>query len=73
MTLLQAMTDFQNLKKQNNLKSYQLSGEIEMIKSADIEKDKLQLRDKLKKYDKKDIYNFDETGLFFVTHLILWS
>ena len=23
------------------------------------------MRDKLKKYDKKDIYNLDETGLFF--------
>ena len=41
-----------------------------MIKLEDVEQEQLKLRDKLERYQDKDIYNLDETGLFFVTHLI---
>lgn len=52
-------------KNRNNYKSYFLSGEIGALKSNDVEQERLSLREKLEKYKRNDIYNLDETGLFY--------
>lgn len=52
-------------KKRNKLKSYYMCGETGGINSDDIVKYRENLKTELKNFARSDIYNLDETALFF--------
>ena len=43
---------------------------LKLLLIEDIEHEHLKLQEKLKRYQNKNIYNLDKTGLFFATNLI---
>lgn len=54
-----------NFKKRHNLKQYNIHGESASAPLQDLETMREDLRQILKNYDPKDIFNCDETGLFW--------
>ena len=54
-------------KKRNNIKGAVLSGKAADVREEDVTSWKERLGDLCKGYDPKDIFNADETGLFFRT------
>ena len=52
-------------KKRNGLKKIKFSGEANSAPIEDLPRERARLRLLLSRYDKEDIYNADETGLFF--------
>jgi len=56
-----------NFKKRHNLKQYSIHGEAASAPLQDLEIMRKNLREILKDYDPKDIFNCDETGLYWKT------
>ena len=54
-----------NFKKRHNLKQYNIHGEAASAPLQDLETMRENLHQILKNYDPKDIFNCDETGLFW--------
>ncbi|CAG8848027.1 26693_t:CDS:1, partial [Gigaspora margarita] len=54
-----------NFKKRNIISSYQCQGEASSVPLEDILKFCLELQDVLQNYEPKDIFNCDETALFW--------
>lgn len=54
-----------NFKKRHNLKQYSIHGEAASAPLEDLDAMRDRLREILKDYDPKDIFNCDETGLFW--------
>lgn len=54
-----------NFKKRHNLKQYNIHGEAGSAPLQDLETMRENLRETLKDYDPKDIFNCDETGLYW--------
>ena len=54
-----------NFKKRHNLKTYNMHGEAASAPLKDLDAMRENLRQILKNYDPKDIFNCDETGLFW--------
>ena len=54
-----------NFKKRHNLKQYNIHGEAASAPLQDLETMREDLCQILKNYDPKDIFNCDETGLFW--------
>jgi hypothetical protein len=52
-------------KLRNGLQKIKLSGEANSAPIEDLPRERTRLRMLLSKYDKDDVYNADETGLFF--------
>ena len=52
-------------KQRNGLQKVNFSGEANSAPLATLPEERVRLRALLAKYDKEDIYNADETGLFF--------
>jgi hypothetical protein len=52
-------------KKRNGIHKIKLSGEANSVPIESLPEERTRLRALLAKYDKEDIYNADETGLFF--------
>lgn len=52
-------------KKRNGLQKIKFSGEANSAPLATLSEERLKLRNLLAAYDEEDIYNADETGLFF--------
>jgi hypothetical protein len=52
-------------KKRHNLKQYNMHGEVASAPLAELDTMRENLRQILKNYDPKDIFNCDETGLFW--------
>ena len=52
-------------KQRNGLKKVHFSGEANSAPIETLPEERVRLRSLLAKYDKEDIYNADETGLFF--------
>jgi hypothetical protein len=53
-----------NFKKRHNLKQYNIYGKASSSPIQDLDSMREKLRQTLKDYDPKDIFNCDETGLF---------
>ena len=54
-----------NFKKRHNLKQYNIYGEAGSAPIQDLDSMREKLRQTLRDYDPKDIFNCDETGLFW--------
>ena len=54
-----------NFKKSRGIKLYKKHGESANIKIEDVKQEIKTIKQKLSKYDPSDIYNMDETGLFY--------
>ena len=54
-----------NFKKRYGLKEHTLIGERGSVKIADVLKGRIDLKELTSKYDLNDIYNFDETALYY--------
>jgi hypothetical protein len=54
-----------NFKKRHNLKQYNIHGEVSSAPIQDLDSIREKLRQTLRDYDPKDIFNCDETGLFW--------
>ena len=54
-----------NFKKRHNLKQYNMHGEAASAPLQDLDAMRENIRQVLKNYDPKDIFNCDETGLFW--------
>ena len=54
-----------NFKKRHNLKQYNIHGEAGSAPIQDLDSMREKLRQTLRDYDPKDIFNCDETGLFW--------
>lgn len=54
-----------NFKKRHNLKQYNMHGEAASAPLQDLEAMREDIRQTLKDYDPKDVFNCDETGLFW--------
>ena len=52
-------------KQRNGLKKVKFSGEANSAPIETLPEERVRLRALLAKYNKEDIYNADETGLFF--------
>ena len=57
-------------KRRNGLRKIKYSGEANSAPIKSLFEERARLRTILAKYDKKNIYNADETGLFFEWNLI---
>lgn len=55
----------QRFKQRHNIKSYRLHGEASSAPVQDLDAFRRELREVTKKYNKNNIFNCDETGLFF--------
>jgi hypothetical protein len=59
---------FDGFKKQHNLHGYRMHGEASSMLNIDqntIDVQMNQIKEKLQGYETRDIFNFDETGLYF--------
>lgn len=54
-----------NFKKRHNLKQYSMHGEAGSAPLEDLDSMRKNLRQKLRNYNREDIFNCDETGLFW--------
>jgi hypothetical protein len=54
-----------NFKKRHNLKQYNIHGEADSLPIQDLDSMREKLHQTLRDYDLKDIFNCDETGLFW--------
>ncbi len=55
----------QKFKRHNNIRKYRLHGEANSALLATLSDERNKLREILKDYPLEDIFNADETGLFF--------
>ena len=54
-----------NFKKRNSLRQYQLHGEASSAPLDSLSGERIKLQELLSQYQPEDIYNADETGLFY--------
>ncbi|CAG8701400.1 3290_t:CDS:1, partial [Ambispora gerdemannii] len=55
-----------NFKRRNNLKSYKKCGESGSVNMDEISKFREQLQDIIKDYEPQDVFNCDETALYWI-------
>ena len=60
----------EKFKKRNNIRSYRLHGEANSAPLKTLSEERKKLQTILQDYTLDNIFNADETGLFFVWHLI---
>ena len=55
----------QKFKERNNIRSIKLCGEAGMVNEEDLRKCQIEIEQIISKYKPEDVFNFDETALFY--------